>query len=232
LRSFWLLGLVVAALTAWAVVAIVRLPYFHVRSLAVTGLARVSRDEVVARAAIPPDANAWLLNRTAIRRRLEAIPYVATARVHVSPPADVWIELTERSAEACVRDGAGRAITVDPALRVLERGCAVNLTYAVRDRLDDTPGAFARDPELQALQADARVLEGRGDRYRRFAHDAFGELDATLDDGIDVRFGEDEDLGRKQSLIGPILAQLGSRAGDVRAVDLRAPATPVVEYRR
>jgi predicted deacylase len=33
-------------------------------------------------------------------------------------------------------------------------------------------------------------------------------------------------------LIGPILAQLGPRVDDVRALDVRAPTTPVVEFAR
>jgi cell division septal protein FtsQ len=233
LRTFWLLGVVVAGLVAWAVVTVVRLPAFHVKSLAVTGLSHVSRDEVLARAAIDPSADVWLLDRSAIRRRLEAIPYVDTARVHVRPLADVWIEVSERTPEACVRGGGGRVATVDAALRVLERGCADGEpVYAMRNPIDDTPGAFLHDPELSSLQADARALAGRGDRYRQFEHDAFGQFEATLADGIRVRFGDDDDLPRKERLIGPILAQLGPRAENVRAVDLRAPDTPVVEYRK
>ncbi len=234
LRTYWLLAVVVAGVTAGALVAIARLPVFDLKWLAVTGLAHVSRSEVVARAAIDPDANVWLLNRTAIRRRVEAIPYVDTARVHVRPPADVWIDVSERVAEACVRDRPGRTVTIDAAGRVLETGCAGDLAvYAVRDRIDARPGDFLHDDELAALQTDARALAGRGDRYLEFDHDAFGQFEATLAGGIRVRFGDDDDdLAGKQRLIGPILAQLGPRAGNVRAVDLRAPGTPVVEYRK
>jgi hypothetical protein len=49
--------------------------------------------------------------------------------------------------------------------------------------------------------------------------------------GIQIRFGDDDDLDRKRRLIAPILAQLGPRLADVRAVDLRAPGTPVVDFR-
>jgi cell division septal protein FtsQ len=234
LRTYWLLGLVIAGLVAWAGVSVARLPVFHLKSLAVTGLSRVSRADVVARAAIDPNADVWLLNRTAIRRRLEAIPYVDTARVHVRPPADVWIELSERVPEACVRDGTGVRVTIDAARRVLEPGCNGALpVYALRGRIDATPGGFLHDDELEALQSDARALAGRGDRYLEFDHDTFGQLEATLAGGIRVRFGDDDDdLAGKQRLIGPILAQLGPRAVSVSAVDLRAPATPVVEYRK
>lgn len=234
LRAFWLLGAVLAIALGYGGWALATWPGFHLKTLSVTGLTRVSDRAVIARAALDPNVNVWLLDRAAIERRVAAIPYVATVRVHRRPLANVWIEVTERTPEACVRDRAKRAITVDGDLRVLESGCAPGtaLVYEVRGEIAAAPGAFLHDAELARLQRDARALAATGDRFRSLRHDGVGTLEATLHDGIEVRFGDDVDLGVKQRLIGPILAQLGRRAEDVRAVDLRAPATPVVEYRR
>jgi len=231
-RKFWLLGILGAVALAWGLWTVAGLPVFRLSSLSITGLDRVSYQEVARRAAIDPRANVWFIDRSAIERRIEAVPYVATAAVHVRPPASVWIDVSERVPQACVRDGAGASFLVDGSLRVLETGCVhPQLTYLVRSRLAAGPGAFLTDPELRSLVADARSLAAGDDRYRAFAHDPFGQLEATLQDGILVRFGDDDDLDGKQRLIGPILAELGPRAGAVRAVDLRAPAAPVVEYR-
>jgi hypothetical protein len=230
-RKFWLLGALAAVALAWGAWTVAGLPLFRLSSLAITGLDRVPYADVAMRAAIDPRANVWFINRRAIEQRIDAIPYVATAAVHVRPPASVWIDVTERVPQACVRDGAGAAFLVDASLRVLETGCLhPELTYLVRSRLDARPGTFLNDPELRALVADAQSLAAGDDRYRAFAHDPFGQLEATLQDGILVRFGDDDDLDGKQRLIGPILAELGPRAGAVRAVDLRAPAAPVVEF--
>jgi len=232
LRTYSLPAIALLGPAVWGGWWLANLPAFHLQSLVVTGLSRVTEPEVVARAAIDPQANVWFLDRAAVRHRIEAIPYVETARIHVRPQAAVWIEVSERTAEACVRDAAGNVLTVDAALRVLETGCSsAKLTYEVRSNLPAAPGTFLHDPELIALQSDARTLARNADRYRAFSHDSFGELEATMQDGIRVRFGDDDDLDRKQRLIAPILAQLGPRAGDVRAVDLRAPDAPVVEYR-
>ncbi len=233
-RTFWLVGLILAVIGIWGVWGLVTLPAFTMKSLAITGLERVSRADVLARARLDPAANVWLLNRSSIARRIEASPYVSTARVHVRPPANVWIEIAERRPAACVRDALGRTFTIDRDSRVLARGCgaAVPLTYVLRARLEPEPGTFLHDAELAALQRDAAALAADGDRFRAFSQDAFGQLQATMHDGIAVRFGADGDLDRKQRLIGPILAQLGPRAIDVRSVDLRAPTAPVVEYRR
>ena len=233
LRTFWIACVVAVAAVGYAGFAIATTPFFHVSSIAVTGLARVDEMTVVSRAAIDRHANVWLLDRASIARRIETIPYVRAAHVGVRPPASVTIDVTERTPEACVRDPKGRSATVDRDLRVLAAGCedAGGIAYVVRTAPTLASGSFLRDPEISRLQNDAHELGATGDRYRSFSHDAFGELDATLASGITVRFGDDGDLDGKQRLVGPILAELGARARAVRAVDVRAPATPVVEYR-
>ena len=233
LRPFWIVGVVVAGLGAWGGAVAVNLPEFHLQSLAVTGLSRVARSDVVRRAAIDPRANVWLLDPRAIAARIEAIPYVATVRIHRRPPANVWIDVMERTPDACVRDSRGHESTIDRALRVVEAGCSRRdlVVFALQAPLAATPGAFVNDPELTDLESDARVLSPDTGRFGAFAHDRYGELDATLRDGIEVKFGDDADLDRKQRLVGPILAELGERATQVEAVDVRAPATPVVEFR-
>lgn len=234
LRRFWVLGLLVLGAVGWGCGALAALPAFHLHELTVTGTARVARADVVAQAAIDPHANIWLLDPRAIERRIDAIPDVLHARVHRRPPGTVWIEIAERRPEACVHDGAGHELLVDAQLRVLSELCTpeVSLGYDVRANLDGAgPGTFLREPEVLALQADARALSVGGDTYRDFSHDEFGQLDATMPGGIQIRFGDDDDLDRKRRLIAPILAQLGPRLADVRAVDLRAPGTPVVDFR-
>jgi cell division septal protein FtsQ len=233
LRPFWIVGVVIAGLAAWSGAYVVSLPAFHLQSLAITGLSRVARSDVVAKAAIDPRANVWLLDPHAIATRIEAIPYVATAHVYRRPLANVWIDVTERAPDACVRDSRGHESTIDRTLRVLETGCSRQdlVLFALQAPLAAGPGSFVRDPELAELEGDARLLGPQAGSFEGFAHDRFGELDATLRDGIEVKFGDDADLDRKQRLVGPILAELGQRANQVEAVDVRAPATPVVEFR-
>jgi len=233
LRAFWLVGAALAALAIWGGWTLANLPAFKMKSLAITGLQHVSRADVIARARLDPAENVWFYDRRAIARRIEALPYVQTARLHVRPPADVWLDITERRPDACVRDAAGRSYTIDEESRVLESGCAGSLprTYELRAEVRAAPADFLHVPELASLQRDVFALGAGGARFGTFSHDRFGQLQATMHDGIAVRFGDDDDLDRKQRLIGPILAQLGPRANDVRTVDLRAPTTPVVEYR-
>jgi cell division septal protein FtsQ len=232
-RRYWVLWLAFGPAFLAAAWAFVTFPGFRLHELNVTGLDRVARAEVVARAAIDPRTNIWLLDTTAMERRIEGVPYVLSARIHRRPLGSVWIEVAERRPVACVRDPAGREFLIDDGLRVLDEVCTpeARVSYDVSTELGGGPGTFLTDPDLRALVTDARALAAQGDRYRAFSRDAFGQLEATLADGIEVRFGNDDDLDRKQRLVGPILAELGPRAGSVRALDIRAPSAPVVEFR-
>jgi hypothetical protein len=233
LRPFWIVGLVVAGLAAWGGVALANMPAFQLKSLDVTGLSRVSRADVLARAQIDRRANVWLLDVAAIERRVDAIPYVETAHVHRRPVASVWIEVVERTPDACLHDGAGREYTIDDTSRILEAGCGSgDLThFTLQAPLAVRPGAFVTDRELAAFRSDQNALGAAAANFDAFSHDRFGGLCATLRDGVRVEFGDDTDLDQKQRLIGPILSELGPRALDVAAVDVRAETTPVVEFR-
>ena len=243
-RTYWIpaiLAIAVAVLLGWVLAAA---PIFRPSRVDVSGLARVSREDVLARAAIDPNQNVWLSDVRAAERRVEAVPYVFSARVQRRLPAAVTIAIVERVPEACVRDAKGGQFTVDGTLRVLELGCAnaPAVAYVTRNALAGAkPGDFLTDPSLAELRRDAQALAPQANsqqggsaqplRFIAFSFDSAGQLDATMPDGVRVRFGDDDALADKERLVVPILASLGPRAGEVRAVDLRAPATPVVEFR-
>jgi cell division protein FtsQ len=233
MRMYWIVLALLAALAAWAAWTLATLPAFHLQSLTVDGVEYVERSQVVARAAIDPNLNVWLLDTRAAERRIEAIPYVLRARIHRTLPGHVRIEVVERAPEACVRFAGGASVTVDAPRRVLALGCADAPLrfYDLRARRPASPGEFLQDSELLRLQADERTLTGLGANYRNFEHDGFDGLRTTLPGGVTVLFGDEDDLAAKQRLVDPILERLGSRAEDVATLDLRAPNAPVVVYR-
>ena len=232
LRPYWIVGIVIAALAIAGLGFAIDSPAFRMKKLAVTGLSHVSRADVARRAAIDPSANIWLLNTRAIESRIEELPYVDTASLVRLPPASVTIAIAERTASACVRDTTGRTMTIDAANRILQNDCdGALVSYALRTAIDAPPGAFLHDRELSDLETDGGTLSANATKFSAFSHDRFGELVALMPGGIAVQFGDEGDLAGKERLIGPILTQLGPRAAAVKSVDLRAPTTPVVEYR-
>jgi hypothetical protein len=230
LRRFWILIVLLGFGLAYGAWLGINASYFRVRHLQVTGLHRVPRGEVAAHAMLGPRSNIWLLDTRGIASRVEEIPYVLTARIHRILPETVNIEVSERTPDGCVRTDDGASLTIDASRRVLERGCSPTAVVYLARSVDDTPpGHFIDDADLAQLQKDEQILAGSGERLTDFSHDKYGQLEARLADGIRIKFGDEDDLERKRGLIGPVLASLGNRLAGVTAIDLRAPATPVVE---
>jgi hypothetical protein len=232
-RTFWLIAIFALSAFVALALALINAPQLRVRSIdaVVPAGSPVTKSAVVAAAHIDPDANLWLLNTGAIRKRLEAIPYVATASVHRAqfPRPAVALEITLRSPNGCVHS-AGGTVTIDAAARVLQTGCAAPLLPLVDVGAGPAvaPGAILSAPDIERLLADAEAI---GDHIpvRIVRRDRFGGLEAIDSRGVLLKFGSDADLAAKVALVEPIRA--GAAHGrPLRTIDLRAPNTPVVEF--
>jgi len=231
-RTFWVVAALVLSGGFVLAVAIANAPQLRVRSIdaGVPSGGPVTKSAVIAAARIDPDANLWLLNTSAIRRRLEAIPYVASAAVHRSqfPQPAVSLDVTLREPTGCVRSSGG-TVTIDATARVLQRDCVSGALPLVDVGTAPAvaPGATLTTPEIDRLLADARAI-GAHIPVRVVGSDRFGGLEAVDSRGVLLRFGSDADLAAKLALVEPIRNSVKGRR--LRAIDLRAPATPVVEF--
>ncbi|MBV9439863.1 MAG: FtsQ-type POTRA domain-containing protein, partial [Candidatus Eremiobacteraeota bacterium] len=183
-------------------------------------------------AAIAPDANVWLIDTRAVQQRIEAIPYVDRASVRRAqfPHPAVELAVTVRRPADCLR-GDGGTVTVDAAARVLQRGCAVPAApLVVASAALPAPGQTVSDASVTRLLRDEAILVQAGLGLRRIARDRWAGLEIVDRSGVTVRFGDDADLPHKAALVGPVRAGIGTRR-PVAAIDLRAPATPIVEFR-
>lgn len=233
MRPFWILILVLLCAGAAGGYYAANWPGFRLAHVTVTGNLRVPRQEIVARAAILSGQNLWLQSMTAAAARVKAIPYVDDVRMHRALPAELTIAVTERKPFAIVRDGSGTFL-IDRAIRVLEPGPGDTPGLPVFVELTaqmPAPGAFVRDRRLAALVADYQTLLGAHVVARQLEFDRLGNLTAVVGNGIAAELGDDADLAAKAPLIDPILSQTQRDGKRVRAVDLRAPKTPVVVYK-
>jgi hypothetical protein len=234
-RPFWIIGLVLAALLGWGAYALAESPWFKLARLSIDVPlgSPVSRDQIRAAAAIALDANVWLIGTGGVARRIEAIPYVDRALIHRGqlPQPFVEIEVSLRRPTACVR-GADDTVTIDGTSRVLQDGCALpgtSLIEAGKAKLP-APGAPIADSGVARLLADAKLLADANLAVRSLGRDRWGGLVAVDVTGLTLRFGDDGDLAKKVALVAPVRAGIGSKR-PLRGIDLRAPATPVVEFR-
>lgn len=231
LRALWVFALLIAVAVVGVAIAFANAPQLRVRAVdAIVPAGPISREAVLAAAHVDPESNLWLLDTGAIRRRIEALPYVATAGVRRAqfPRPSVTLEITLREPADCVRTTGG-TLTIDGTARVLQTGCAGPLLPLVETGEGGVaPGAGLNSPGTDALLADTRAIAAHIP-VRLVRRDRFGGIEAVDTRGVLLRFGADADLAAKIALVEPIRA--GAAQGrPLRAIDLRAPSTPVVEF--
>lgn len=230
LRPFWLpIAIVVLLLSAGAGFALTWSGFnpTHVR---VSGNHVVSTAEILARARVSRSVNMWLQNTGAMRRRVEAIPYVLSARVVRLPPTTIAIAVRERRPFAAVVSGDQTALA-DADLRVLGFGDDAALPrFVLPAGVALEPGNFLGGP-AQRLRVDYDAMIAARVVPLQLQYDRFGGLVATVRGGVRLLFGDEADLSRKLVLVDPILAQVVRKQRRVAAVDLRAPKTPVVVFK-
>jgi cell division septal protein FtsQ len=226
--SIVLLGIVAAV----AIAVASTWPGFDAKDVEVVGNQRVSSGEILRHAQIAPQESIWIQNPGAISRRIQTIPYIATASIHRIPPDSIRISVTERRPFAILQSGPERAV-VDRSVRVLAPASAAERrpVLIVPPGLVLLPGNFVTTHGATTLRDTYQVLLLRGIAPRSLAFDRYGGLVITLPDGLRILLGQEGDLAQKLSLVDAILRQVVHGQRRVTTIDVRAPATPVVVYR-
>jgi cell division septal protein FtsQ len=207
-------------------------PGFDPKHVVVRGNHVVGSGEILAQAAINPSVSIWLQNTRAIKARIAAIPYIARVAIHRIPPASIVIVVTERAPFAMLRSGDDVAV-VDRSLRVLTLDAVDEPlpVFVMRPGANLTPGASVATRETVELREAYEAAAGRGIVPVQVAFDRFGGLVVTMSGGLRLLFGSSSDLAGKLTLAQAILSQVVGHAPRVAAIDLRAPAAPVLVYR-
>ena len=160
--------------------------------------------------------------------RLEALPWVRSARVERGFPNVVRIHVEERLAIVSAARETGGYGLLDATGRVLAEGPQRpdGLPEVVGAGSAPAPGAWmpAAKPVLDVVQALAEPLR------RQVIQGSVADGSVTLrlggTPGIEVRFGPPDSLEAKADSLAALLAHLGARP--VAYVDVRVPGAPVV----
>lgn len=236
LRPFWIVIVLAVALVAVLGYLAVTWDGFKPKGVDVVGASpEIPRQSVVNAAAIDSDQNVWLLNTHKVALRVESLAYVEQAQVHRGWPNRITVSVTQRVPFARIQT-AHDAIVVDSSLRVLQRSASGQFAALPLFRVPEITTAVPSEtlqqtPAASLAQAYAQ-LGAANIRPASLEHDRYGGLNATLANGVVVELGDDDDMPKKIALIGPVLKHVDARLRDVRAIDLRAPSTPVVEYKK
>ncbi len=232
IRPFWIIIALAGVLSVAAGAFLAMWSGFDARQVAVTGNRRVPSSEILRVADIPQNRSIWLDDTKAIAARIRAIPLIGTVSIRRLPPASLTIAVTERVPFATLTS-EGQTVVVDRALRVLSpaTGNEQLPSFVLSLHRSLTPGTFVSTRDALVLRDVYATMVSDGLTPTALTLDRYGDVVASISGGPRLLLGEPNDLGRKVRLIDAILAQVVRRQLSVSAVDVRAPATPVVVYR-
>jgi len=196
-------------------------------SVEVVGLERLDEAEVLAAADLEPGTSTLRLRLGRVERRVEALPLVREATARRLDPLRVRLEVTER-APVLVARGGGEERLVDRTGLVIAPGNVEGLPVVRLAEVPPEPGEQGpRGGPLAEAVTTWRELSGpiRAEVVRYDARRP-GDLDLRLRSGVRVRFGRAERIDEKVRALGAVLEDVGDT--QVSAIDVRAPARPVV----
>lgn len=218
--------LVVAMLTV-GFLALERSSLVALADLEVTGLERLTREEVVAAAGVEVGTSVLRIRLGAVRDRVEAMPLVAGATVERVGAVGLRIDVVEAAPVLTAVYPAG-PVLVGEGGRVLGPGTApgtVEVTVggpqpAPGSRVDDLPALGAAHDVVVELSGPLLAML---DTVRAVDGD---DVRLLLDSGTEVRWGGADRGDEKARALGAVLEDLGARR--VAVIDVRAPRAPTV----
>lgn len=204
---------------------LVQSPLLDVDHVTVAGAEQTAVDAVVAATGVAGGEAMATLDLGAIERRLEALPWVASAELARKWPGTIRITVAERAPVAVVAD-AQRAWLVDRSGRVLASApdAADLVTVRIPGVVRVEPGGTL-DGLDAALAVAARVpLEVPGEAAGIRVAD--GEVSVELATGGTVLLGDAAELDDKLVALRTVLDQVDRTCLDV--LDLRVPTHPAL----
>jgi cell division protein FtsQ len=211
-----------------------RSPLFGLTAVRVEGADAQVQTAVVAAAGLRPGQPYLAIDPGEVRRRVEALPRVATARVARSYPSSLRIVVSERLPTAVVpaagaywlvaADGmvVGRA-TVRP--RDLPYVAGVPLPPAVRPGVRLPPD----NPLANALAALGHMDPGLAGQVVGVTARSIDGLELGLRGGARVLYGLAERQAAKDAAVMLIQRKLHAEGKQVVRIDVRSPSTPIVK---
>lgn len=224
-------GLVVVALVALGVV-LVHSSVFGARNVRVVGAPNIPTSRVIAVAGLRGDPPLVDLNTASIASRVEHLPWVLTAAVHLAWPWTVAIKVTERTPVAAIAGGdrGGSYAVCDVTGRVLEtvaaRPASLPLVVlAAPGSGPGAPGSTLPSRDRLELEVAAAMPESMVPSVREITVSSVGAV-LGLGDGREAIVGGAVSLSQKFVSLATVLAH--GDLGGVAAIDLRVATAPVL----
>jgi cell division protein FtsQ len=229
IRRVFLLVALVAVLAGAAVIA-VRSPLLDVDRVDVRGVGDARARAVVGASGLEHGDPMLWVDEHAVEQRIEALPWVARARVVRDWPGNVRIAVMRRRPVAYAEID-GRVAVLDGSSTVLSVGDAA--TASGRDGLLEIRGVrVLPEPGERLYPVEAAGLRDVLPPTLApavTAVDLGGAADVTLltAGGPELRFGDLDDAEAKGAAAAAVLERLAAEGATYEYVDVRVPEAPV-----
>jgi len=211
--------------------------FFNLRNIEVTGCQTIPEKQVIDLSGLALGTNLFHLDTSVALQKIELHPVVKTARIYRRLPHTLLIKVEERVPVALVV-GAGCYLAVDSEGIYLRKGEDLlnELTLPVISGLkveeNVSPGANLTTLGLEAAltlikEMDETFLKNVAEIKAASPY----SLTFNMLQGVEIRFGEPEDVERKLGLIKELLFENGQVINDqtVEYIDLRYNSLPVIK---
>ncbi len=201
---------------------------FSARSLTVTGNVHETASEVVAQAGLAGHPPLLDVNAGAAAARLEELPWVRTAAVHVSWPDGVHIAITEETARFTVETPTGKWESLGSDGRVLGESAArpPGLLLLAVPEPPGQPGTVLSTKDAPGIRVASTLPASFVGQVTAVTVEAAGWVQLALTTPVVVDIGTTTELTAKYEDVSSILAGATLHNGDV--IDVSVPDAPTV----
>ena len=219
------LGVAVLLVGGWF---LVHTPIFSARSVTVTGNVHETAAQVVSQAGLANHPPLLDVDAGAAAARLEKLPWVRSASVHVSWPDGVHIAVTEETPTFTVDTAAGTWESLSNDGRVLEASATrpPGLLFLTVPQTPGAPGTVLSAKDSPGLQVASTLPASFVAQVTGVTVEPAGWVQLALTTPVVVDIGTATELTAKYEDVSSILAGASLHNGDV--IDVSVPDAPTV----
>jgi cell division protein FtsQ len=203
-------------------------PVFSARALTVTGDAHESAAQVLTQGGLAGHPALLDVNAGAVAQRIEQLPWVQSAAVHVSWPDGVHVVVTEETPRFAVSEPGGRWATLSAGGRVLaaSRTRPTGLLQLTVPAAPGAPGTWLGARDAAGLRVASTLPPSFAAQVTAVTVEPQGWVQLAMTTPIFVDIGSDSQLAAKYEDVSSILAGATLHNGDV--IDVSVPDAPTV----
>jgi cell division protein FtsQ len=223
-----LLGVLAATGLSAGAVAVLHSSLFSARTVVIAGAVQTPRSEILDATGLDREPPLIDVKAAAMERRLERLPWVATASVHVEWPSTVTVAIVERIPVATTVLPAGGYAVLDSTGRVLEDQASLPsaLPLIAVQAIPGSPGSSLGASARPLLAAAAQLPVSLLPRLQEIVVSGADGLVLDLKGGLRAVVGDDEALAQK--FVSLVTVLHGANLTGIGGIDLRVATAPVL----